>query len=55
MANEVMSELKKGASNFKLVGKMVITPNTFKMESKSAAASGMTSNLFSDMWSRQRR
>lgn len=35
MANEVMSELKKGASSFKLVGKMVITPNTFKMESKS--------------------
>ena len=35
MANEVVSELKKGASSFKLVGKMVITPNTFKMESKS--------------------
>ena len=36
MANEVINELKKGASSFKLVGKMVITPNTFKMESKSA-------------------
>lgn len=35
MANEVISELKKGASGFRLVGKMVITPNTFKMESKS--------------------
>ena len=35
MANEVISELKKGASSFQLVGKMVITPNTFKMESKS--------------------
>ena len=35
MSNEVMNELKKGASSFKLVGKMVITPNTFKMESKS--------------------
>lgn len=42
MANEVMNELKKGASNFKLVGKMVITPNTFKMESKSD--SGYISN-----------
>lgn len=37
MANEVINELKKGASSFRLVGKMVITPNTFKMESKSAA------------------
>lgn len=37
MANEVMNELKKGASSFRLVGKMVITPNTFKMESKSDA------------------
>ena len=36
MANEVMNELKKGASSFKLIGKMVITPNTFKMESKSS-------------------
>ena len=35
MANEVMTEIKKGASDFKLVGKMVITPNTFRMESKS--------------------
>ena len=35
MANEVISELKKGANSFRLVGKMVITPNTFKMESKS--------------------
>ena len=42
MSNEVMSELKKGASSFKLVGKMVITPNTFKMESKSD--SGYISN-----------
>lgn len=42
MANEVMSELKKGASSFKLVGKMVITPNTFKMESKSGT--GFISN-----------
>lgn len=37
MANEVINELKKGASSFRLVGKMVITPNTFKMESKSDA------------------
>jgi hypothetical protein len=42
MANEVISELKKGASSFKLVGKMVITPNTFKMESKSGT--GFISN-----------
>ena len=42
MANQVMSELKKGASSFKLVGKMLITPNTFKMESKSD--SGFISN-----------
>ena len=35
MSNEVMNELKKGASSFKLVGKMVITPNTFKMENKT--------------------
>lgn len=42
MANEVISELKKGASSFKLIGKMVITPNTFKMESKSN--SGYISN-----------
>jgi hypothetical protein len=42
MANQAMSELKKGASSFKLVGKMVITPNTFKMESKSG--SGYISN-----------
>jgi hypothetical protein len=42
MANEVMNELKKGASSFKLVGKMMITPNTFKMESKSSA--GFISN-----------
>ena len=42
MANEVINELKKGASSFKLVGKMVITPNTFKMESKSAT--GYVSN-----------
>lgn len=42
MANEVMSELKKGASSFKLVGKMLITPNTFRMESKSGT--GFISN-----------
>ena len=42
MSNEVMNELKKGASSFKLVGKMVITPNTFKMESKSST--GFISN-----------
>lgn len=42
MANAVVSELKKGASSFKLIGKMVITPNTFKMESKSS--SGYISN-----------
>lgn len=42
MANEVMNELKKGASSFKLIGKMVITPTTFKMESKSS--SGYISN-----------
>lgn len=42
MANEVMNELKKGASSFKLVGKMTITPNTFKMENKSS--SGFISN-----------
>lgn len=41
MAKEVF-ELKKGTNNFKLVGKMVITPNTFKMESKSN--SGYISN-----------
>jgi hypothetical protein len=42
MANEVMNDFKKGSSNFRLVGKMVITPNTFKMESKSG--SGYISN-----------
>lgn len=42
MANQVVNELKKGASSFKLIGKMVITPNTFKMESKSSA--GFISN-----------
>ena len=42
MANEVISELKKGASSFRLAGKMMITPNTFKMESKSG--SGYISN-----------
>lgn len=42
MTHEVMNELKKGASNFKLLGKMVLTPNTFRMEGKSG--SGYISN-----------